>query len=249
MRAQILVQNGFTLVETLVVIVVMGILIGTLVPAVASARAESTSAKCGVNMRSAGTLLSAYSVDYRDALPFGGFKLRSLEVPEIGKVGIGARFGLGFGAWAFLFPEQWSGRDWNSALRCPLQPAYDGVSTIESWEGVPTPMYDMASAVWLDEAAFAASRPINFRESVQPHQLSDVAFPSMKGYLIENPGFCAKGAHAQQDILSLRQTYVQPVSVLLFDGSVIRRAMKDMRGYRRGLPVITTEDGIRGRDL
>ncbi len=244
-------RHAFTIVECLVVIAVVTVLTSIAIPAVSKARIRGVQAVCTGNMHSCGQLLETYSSANREYLPFGGFELRWLETPDVGsgKVGIGHNFGLGFGAWAFLFPDEWSGARWSRGLCCPYQPEYDRSSAPDSFEGQPGPLYFMSSAVWLDEKCF----PSNAAEASvwvpKPHKAADVVYPSSKGYLIENPAFCADGPTAQQDIYGNRLTFVEPASLLLFDGSASRKAMRDMRRHQGRLPVISTEDGIAGRDL
>ncbi|RME94499.1 MAG: DUF1559 domain-containing protein [Verrucomicrobia bacterium] len=64
-------QTGFTLVELLVVLAVLGILAALLLPALASARAAGQRAACVSNLRQMGVALHAYADDWNDRLPFG----------------------------------------------------------------------------------------------------------------------------------------------------------------------------------
>ncbi|MCC6427000.1 MAG: hypothetical protein IT435_09285 [Phycisphaerales bacterium] len=233
----------------MVAIAVVALLMTLLIAVATRSSATTIKATCAINIRSTGQVLEAYAVSYRESLPFGGYTLTWQDFPEVGRIGLGSHFGLGFGAWSFLLPEEWSGRFWNAGLRCPQQPMYDGMDGPQSWNAVPTPQYCMTFSAWLDEGYFADGWPAHAPPVVEPHRVSDVTFPSSKGYLIENPGFCVDGPRAMKDIYENRQTFVQPVSTLMFDGSVVRKSMRDMNQFRNSLPVLVTRSGIRGRDL
>lgn len=238
-----------TLLECMVVVAVTAIVIAIASPVLASANVRSRQAVCVANMRSSGVALFSYSVDYRDGLPFGGYEYRPADVPGFEGYRIGGVMGLAYGAWAFLFPEHWRGDRWSRGMTCPLQPTYDrSVSDIYDWRSWPTPQYSMTFAVWTDASHFGTTPAVRRGREVRSHHAADVVFPASKGYVIESPGFCVDGPRAREDIFENRQTYVQPVSILFFDGAVIRRAMKDLRQCKY-LPVLSTYDGIRGRDL
>src|SRR5260370_28130602 len=61
---------GFTLMELLVVVGVVGLLATFLLPAVRSVRGEGTRAVCLSNMRQLAQAVLAYSMDNEDAFPW-----------------------------------------------------------------------------------------------------------------------------------------------------------------------------------
>jgi len=71
-RAQVRQARGFTLVELLVVISIIGILVGLLMPAVQNAREAGRGAACLNNLRQLGIALTAYH-SVHDSLPFGAW--------------------------------------------------------------------------------------------------------------------------------------------------------------------------------
>ncbi len=62
-------RAAFTLIELLVVIAIIALLIGILLPALASAREGARKLKCGASLRQVQTAVFAYGNDYRDSLP------------------------------------------------------------------------------------------------------------------------------------------------------------------------------------
>jgi prepilin-type N-terminal cleavage/methylation domain-containing protein/prepilin-type processing-associated H-X9-DG protein len=62
-------DGGFTLIELLVVIAVIALLIGLLLPALASARLQSKVTACGARLQQFGIATQLYTADYRDRLP------------------------------------------------------------------------------------------------------------------------------------------------------------------------------------
>jgi len=62
-------RRAFTLIELLVVIAVIVILVSLILPAMASARRTARLTVCLANVRSQGVLVSAYTSEFKDALP------------------------------------------------------------------------------------------------------------------------------------------------------------------------------------
>src|SRR5690242_8621627 len=63
--------NAFTLIELLVVVSIIALLIGILLPALASARQTARVTICGSNLHQLVTGVVAYSVEFKNVIPRG----------------------------------------------------------------------------------------------------------------------------------------------------------------------------------
>ena len=95
-------RRAFTLVELLVVVAVIALLIGLLLPALASARESGIATACGSNLKQLGAGLTMYWGDFKDELP--QFRVDQSGAPAKGSNGdnIGALFGGKKGTLPFL---------------------------------------------------------------------------------------------------------------------------------------------------
>ena len=64
------VKHGFTLVELLVVVAIIGLLAGLMMPALSKARAYAQTSVCKNNLRQLNIAFQAYEGDYKDLIPF-----------------------------------------------------------------------------------------------------------------------------------------------------------------------------------
>jgi prepilin-type N-terminal cleavage/methylation domain-containing protein/prepilin-type processing-associated H-X9-DG protein len=106
--------KGFTLVELLVVIGIIGILVAILLPALSKARDAANTVKCQANLKSIGQAIQIYIVNSRGVLPFGYWN--GMFDPISHPVGVGGAY------WGDFNPEY--AADWTILLQNAMSPTY-----------------------------------------------------------------------------------------------------------------------------
>jgi type II secretion system protein G len=79
-------SKGFTLIELLIVVAIIGIIAAIAVPSLLSAIQRSKQKRTMADMRSIGTALETYQIDYNKYPPAGPANLRNLEPNYMRKV-------------------------------------------------------------------------------------------------------------------------------------------------------------------
>ena len=125
-------SRGFTVVELLVVIAVVGILIGLLLPAIQSARESARRSACKNNLKQYGLALHNYH-DVHRVLPIGNipnsnFAFQAMILPQLDQLAVYQLINFDYGGSCFdwkatLAPEKDPGAIVLSVNLCPSDPA------------------------------------------------------------------------------------------------------------------------------
>lgn len=218
----------------------------------ASARWKGREIKCQNNMRQAGLLLQTYAVANKDYLPYQGEVPHPMYVPGFGPIMMGhpTANSIISGRWSFFFPDEWGGyRQWNPALRCPMQPVYKGEEGINMWESDrPTPTFDLSFALFnRADTMRPDSKPEDYK--IGPNKLGDAIYPSNKVLLFEFPGFCLRAPEGREMAYAIGKCFLWETSTLTIDGAVTRFAAKNAVDFKTRGEAYYTVNGIRGRDI
>jgi prepilin-type N-terminal cleavage/methylation domain-containing protein len=244
-KTRALFRSGFTLIETLVCLVVIGVLLAIAIPSLTSVRHNSRVSATLSNLRQHGAILHSYSADWSDTLPYLGKRGEARVVIRCKAADIEMTTGYFQTAsfwWLALCDDYYDGT-WNS--RVHASPLGDGVlgSYVLSCAGLADPKYFEA------ESRFAPP------EQLRPVRFSEVVFPGKKSLVID------------QSVVAFvdRQAIVgQMVQLGLCDGSAMNARVARLKAqYGLGdgpyfeygahhpaiVPATHTVSGVRGRDL
>lgn len=125
---------AFTLIELLVVIAVIALLVGILLPALASARRAGQTTACGSNLRQIGIGLAAYWADFGETMP-----QRTGPMPDGSTMVIPPLFGGKLGQAPIFGMSTISPRE--RPLNPYIAPEVDLIPHGEAGEGVELPIY------------------------------------------------------------------------------------------------------------
>lgn len=252
-RSRLAVARAMTLVEVLVVFFVLGVLLALALPVAASSRAAAKRAKCLANVRSLGTLVVAYTVDFQ-----GYFPTWETDGPTTANnPAIWRRYTHQGGR---LFNRtRWiaySGVDLSSPVyRCPANGEYHSIGRRASFD------YFASDSMYADPAFLDPTLP---RESWagrfggRAQQIDMARFPSAKvGFFEWFVWHAWRGSYVDGPVarrgLSVTETN-GAASMWFLDGSAdFLRYAAALPAVDRGphwysLPVFLTANGTQGRD-
>lgn len=112
--------SAFTLIELLVVISIISLLISILLPALASARKAAESASCLSNLSQFGMMITAYSTENRDVIPYT--KDGSLKTAGKGYGNVWSLADKDYPGWSYMFLG--AVNPGTGILVCPSDPAW-----------------------------------------------------------------------------------------------------------------------------
>lgn len=240
--------RAFTLLETLLVIVLIGILISLLTPALSNIRDAARSARALSDVRSHAIIVGAYGADYKDLFPcITDPRFTHTLVKGPGDEILLRYFDARHAWWFGLADGYYGGRLWDASFFAPRRsgrqrghPYWYSVTCM----AVPE-FWNLATRRTLGQFA--------------PMRQSDVTFPSKKGVYING-----KEPFVGRDFFINFDRWSLPLETAFCDGSASAIKSNDFRmpildgegpvdwpytASNNGFPVVHTVDGIRGRDI
>lgn len=222
------VRAGFSLVEMLISVSIIGVLIAISIPVLMSVRRDATTTACMAQLRSIGQIYESYAADRTGLWP------NIWEATELGYVMIPAWGNMGHDILPIDQIEFWgydfrgyvgdgSADAFAKAFSCPI--VYPAM--LEAHADFPSivPAGFASRSFLYSPALFTSASAWNDR-NVHPDvnvivadvRHSDVVFPSSKSVLVERAS-----RHAQRNVSLLNASY-EPFNVLAADGHVEHRS-------------------------
>jgi len=240
---------GFSLIEVLVVIAVLGVLIGILVPVLAGARSAGGQTVTLSNLRQLGLTMADYNKTYKQAYPWapeatefllsppGTLPRASITSPDYWALGI---------FWPALlhdiapWPEHYASWVGPGGLDADKAPWFRGGQDLDSF-GVPS--YRLSHTFFARPELWAPATQDN-PSFYRPVFVRDVAHPSSKAMFWD-----AEQTHLR----NMRDADRDPRAILFADGHVDVKRLSEAASppsipFKDTRPLQDTLDGARGRD-
>jgi prepilin-type N-terminal cleavage/methylation domain-containing protein len=238
-RLSISGRNGFTLIETILVVVLVALLLSLILPSLQNTKKLAGGARSSSNLRSHASVLAVYAADYDDLFPYLTDPKATRSVVRCESAGIAVSI-LYFEAsryWRIGLADSYYQGAWNSsAFFTPYRVGEGRAEYLLSCTTIADPRYYSSEE--------AQAPPQNLR----PVRGTEVHFPSAKGLLVEH---------------SFALPSVSP-RVAFGDGSAsVLQQDRFLAGLRSGdglfwnftlhypnrEPICHTVNGVRGRDV
>jgi prepilin-type N-terminal cleavage/methylation domain-containing protein len=256
------VRRAITLIEVLVVIIVIGVILAILLPAITGARWAAMRTQCLDHIRQSGIAVLTYAQEHRDTFP-----LFADTQDDNGLVNGGLRLPYLFQSlhWPLAVGPYLGGERVFPQVLCPGGPLYQEVFRRHDRSGVNAyppeyvfpSEYFMGSGFVTDPTMWQEGSPGNVPALRRAVRIDEVLFPQSKGLLVEvrigHIGLSVIGGAPQTSITS-PEASGRRFHCFTVGGSgqgVARNRMLPGRGLdgSPGTPVLQTEGGIRGRDF
>lgn len=249
-------SRGYTLLETLLSISITAILLALLFPSLGAFRDSARTAKSLSNIRSHASIISIYTIDWRDTYPYFTYPQATRTVLRAEQAGVVVEVPY---FWAFqywnvaLADSYYDGQPFHDSFYPPTYP--DGLGTRE-WRFGPTPYHYACSFLARPEFWNPARRTYQ-KDQLGPNSAQDVVFPAAKALLTASYPV----APLPGNIVGFEMS--NPLAIGFVDGSAANvPANRCTPGYPNGdgsfnfpmhqntwPPGLHTIDGARGRDL
>lgn len=251
--------GAFTLTESLVVILIVGVLLAIALPSLRMARDAARSLHCRANLRTCAQAIHSYTGDFNEVYPYFADASRD---PAFENGGYGLGFGLQSLHWPMVMEDRLGPTRFSEVRFCPDDPVLD--LSMPEIDDMHPASYIFPGSYWMglgfasDPALWIADANPEDLSLYRPVRASEVYFPSKKGLLAELVPY-----HRLQrlGLAELRQGSLRDLDargtfhIAFVDGSVRPRSRHELvPGITPGTgkpntPVIQTPNGVHGTDL
>lgn len=237
---------GFTVLELLVAIAIIGVLIAISAPAIGAARTRARSIVCLSNLRQFGAIMTIYAAAHADSYPFAPAGTLLSQDPDGAGIGLASPSHWTLSQqWPSLFQDVAPWREFYPTWICPAAPRVRGSpwrSAIISEPGGTS--YEYCYPFFARPENWAPVRPDPSVELLAPVRLGEVFFPSAKllafdfelAHLLPKDGRDVRPMLTADGAAAIRNMYsIRPPAINWTTGGA--RLLAD------------TPDGVQGVDL
>ncbi|MBL8762109.1 MAG: prepilin-type N-terminal cleavage/methylation domain-containing protein [Phycisphaerae bacterium] len=238
-------RRGFTLIEALVVVALVGLLIGLLAPSIGGVRDKARVANTLANLRSHASIFTVYAGDFRDTMPAATYPtgLSIIRCPSQ-DIAVKAKYFDMARLWQIALADGYYNGDPSSmSFRSPLNPYSKGIGRL-----IETDYWYACSFLASPEFYNDTTRAL-LPQQLRAVHLGEVVFPDSKSVLAEyalswGPPGAAWAAftdgHADESTVVAELTHKSGDGAKSYDYNGHFPAAR--------YPLLHTENGVRGRD-